>query len=227
MPQPVRVGVLALQGDFREHVGVLRGLGADAVEVRTADELEGVSALAIPGGESTTIGRLATIYGLIGPLRERILSGMPVLGTCAGMIFLAGSTTGPPQVQLEVLDVVVERNAFGRQVASFETDHLMSVRELRRALDAVLPEDVGVLALAHAPDGFHARKHARWKWYRYSLLRTTARRPFSRRHTWHVRGRLDREVLDAGAAALEGRHDFQAFANAGSPRHTTVRTPSL
>ncbi len=82
----------------------------------------GVDALVIPGGESTTIGRLATIYGLIEPLRDRIRGGMPVLGTCAGMIFLGSGTTGRPQPQLEVLDVIVERNAFGRQVDSFEAD---------------------------------------------------------------------------------------------------------
>ena len=76
----------------------------------------------IPGGESTAIGRLAQIYGLIEPLRERILGGLPVLGTCAGMIFLGSATTGPEQPQLGVLDVVVERNAFGRQVDSFEAD---------------------------------------------------------------------------------------------------------
>jgi 5'-phosphate synthase pdxT subunit len=116
------IGVLALQGDFREHVAMVRALGADAIEVRTPDELDGVSALIIPGGESTTIGRLAQIYGLIDPLRSRIGAGMPVLGTCAGMIFLAAATTGPDQPQLGVLDVVVERNAFGRQVDSFESD---------------------------------------------------------------------------------------------------------
>ncbi len=116
------IGVLALQGDFREHAAMVRSLGADAVEVRTPEELDAVSALIIPGGESTTIGRLATIYGLIGPLRARIEAGMPVLGTCAGMIFLAASTTGPDQPQLGVLDVVVARNAFGRQVDSFESD---------------------------------------------------------------------------------------------------------
>lgn len=116
------IGVLALQGDFREHAAMVRSLGADPVEVRTPEELDAVSALIIPGGESTTIGRLARIYGLIGPLRERIEAGMPVLGTCAGMIFLAAATTGPDQPQLGVLDVVVERNAFGRQVDSFESD---------------------------------------------------------------------------------------------------------
>ncbi len=121
------VGVLALQGDFREHIAMLESISNDAVavtarEVRTPEDLEGVAALVIPGGESTTIGRLARIYGLIEPMRDRIRGGLPVLGTCAGMIFLARATTGPPQPQLEVLDVVVERNAFGRQVDSFEAD---------------------------------------------------------------------------------------------------------
>lgn len=116
------IGVLALQGDFREHLAMVRSLGAEAVEVRTPQELEGVAALIIPGGESTTIGRLAQIYDMMTPLRARIEAGMPVLGTCAGMIFLAVATTGPDQPQLGVLDVVVERNAFGRQVDSFESD---------------------------------------------------------------------------------------------------------
>ena len=118
----MRVGVLALQGDFREHIAMLRDLGADAVEVRTPEELGNVDGLIIPGGESTTIGRLATIYGMIEPVRNRIASGMPVLGTCAGLIFLGAGTTGARQAQLEVLDVIVERNAFGRQVDSFEAD---------------------------------------------------------------------------------------------------------
>ena len=118
----MRVGALALQGDFREHLGVFARLGFDGTEVRTPEELEEVDALVIPGGESTTIGRLASIYGLIEPIRDRVVAGMPVLGTCAGMIFLGESTTGPEQPQLRVLDVVVERNAFGRQVDSFGSD---------------------------------------------------------------------------------------------------------
>jgi len=118
----VRVGVLALQGDYREHAAVFDRLGADVVLVRTAEQLDGIDALVVPGGESTTIGRLAERFGLVEPMREAIAAGLPVLGTCAGMIFLAASTTGPDQVQLAVLDVVVERNAFGRQVESFETD---------------------------------------------------------------------------------------------------------
>jgi len=114
------IGALALQGDFREHLAMVRSLGAEGVEVRTPEELAAVDALIIPGGESTAIGRLATIYGLIEPLRARINQGMPVLGTCAGMIFLATATLHYEQPQLRVLDVVVERNAFGRQVDSFE-----------------------------------------------------------------------------------------------------------
>ncbi len=118
----MRVGALALQGDFREHLAVVHRLGVEGVEVRTREELDSVDSLIIPGGESTTIGRLARIYGLIDPLRERIEDGLPVLGTCAGMIFLAAATVRYEQPQLGVLDVVVERNAFGRQVDSFEAD---------------------------------------------------------------------------------------------------------
>ncbi len=130
-----RIGVLALQGDFREHIAMLESLGEDACEVRTVEELDAVEALVIPGGESTTIGRLAHIYGLIEPMRERIEGGLPVLGTCAGMIFLAGATTGPVQPQLGALDVVVERNAFGRQVDSFEAD--LDVEGLEEPIHAV------------------------------------------------------------------------------------------
>ena len=118
----MRIGALALQGDFREHLAVVDRLGHTGVEIRTPEELATVETLIIPGGESTTIGRLAAIYGLIDPIRDRVAAGMPVLGTCAGLIFLASATTGPVQPQLGVLDVVVERNAFGRQVDSFEAD---------------------------------------------------------------------------------------------------------
>lgn len=131
----VRVGVLALQGDFREHIALLGSLGVEAFEVRTVEELSRADALVFPGGESTTIGRLARIYGLIEPLRRRIESGTPALGTCAGMIFLGAATTGPDQPQLGVLDVVVERNAFGRQVDSFEAD--LDVAGLARPMHAV------------------------------------------------------------------------------------------
>jgi pyridoxal 5'-phosphate synthase pdxT subunit len=108
----VRIGVLAIQGDFREHAGVLRRLGAEPVEVRKPEELEGLDGLVIPGGESTAITRLMRIYGLEGALRrfER-----PVFGTCAGMILLDRDHLG-------LVDVSVRRNAYGRQVASFEAD---------------------------------------------------------------------------------------------------------
>jgi 5'-phosphate synthase pdxT subunit len=119
----MRVGVLALQGDFREHAAAVSRLGAEPVLVRTKEDLEDIDALISPGGESTTIGKLADRYGLVEPLRGLIGDGLPTLGTCAGMIFLASGTTAhDPQTQLGVLDAVVERNAFGRQVDSFETD---------------------------------------------------------------------------------------------------------
>jgi pyridoxal 5'-phosphate synthase pdxT subunit len=119
--QPV-VGVLAYQGDVREHLAALAAVGAGAVEVRTPADLGRVDGLVVPGGESTVIGKLASWHGLLEPLRERARAGFPVLGTCAGMIFLAREVEGPPQHLLGVMDVRVRRNAFGRQVASFETE---------------------------------------------------------------------------------------------------------
>jgi 5'-phosphate synthase pdxT subunit len=122
VPDTPRIGVLAYQGDVREHLAALAAVGADPVEVRTLAELEAVDGLVVPGGESTVIGKLATRYGLLTPLRERVSAGLPVFGTCAGMIFLAREVEGPPQDLLGVLDVRVRRNAFGRQVASFEAE---------------------------------------------------------------------------------------------------------
>lgn len=117
-----RVGVLALQGDVREHLRTLASLGVDSVPVKTSEELEGVDGIVLPGGESTTIGRLATRFGLLEPLRDRIAAGLPAFGTCAGMIFLAAGVADGEQPQLGCLDIVVRRNAFGRQNDSFETD---------------------------------------------------------------------------------------------------------
>jgi pyridoxal 5'-phosphate synthase pdxT subunit len=117
----VKAGVLALQGDFREHATVLEDLGAAPVLVRTPEELAGVDCLAIPGGESTTIARLARIHGLVEPIRERARKGMPVLGTCAGMIVMAREVDGGEPL-LMLLDLRVARNAYGRQVDSFEAD---------------------------------------------------------------------------------------------------------
>lgn len=116
------VGVLALQGGVREHARAVEAAGGTWTAVRRPGDLEGLDALILPGGESTTIGRLAGIYGLLDPLRDVIAGGLPTLGTCAGMIFLAARTTGEEQTQLGVLDIIVERNAFGRQNESFEAD---------------------------------------------------------------------------------------------------------
>jgi 5'-phosphate synthase pdxT subunit len=113
-----QVGVLALQGDFAEHIAVLRRLGVDAREVRLPAELERLGGLIIPGGESTTIGKLATDFGLMEPLR-RFGAKKPIWGTCAGAIFLSKDTQRE-QPLLGLMDITVERNAFGRQVDSFE-----------------------------------------------------------------------------------------------------------
>lgn len=117
-----RVGVLGLQGDFAEHLRTLDRIGAAGVDVRRADQLDDVDALIIPGGESTTIGKLAERYDIIPKLRERVAAGMPVWGTCAGAIFLAKDVPGHPHPIAELMDISVERNAFGRQQESFETD---------------------------------------------------------------------------------------------------------
>lgn len=123
---PLKIGVLALQGAFLEHINMLRKLGAAALEVRLPADLVGLDGLIIPGGESTTIGKLATQYGLIEPLHRFIREGKAVWGTCAGLIFLAkdigvtGSGGHVVPARLEVMDITVDRNAFGRQVDSFE-----------------------------------------------------------------------------------------------------------
>ncbi len=125
-----RVGVLALQGDFAEHMASLHRLasagngasGLEAREVRLPSELDAVDALILPGGESTTIGKLLVEYRLLEPLRERIADGMPVFGTCAGAIVLARDIGGLDQPLIGAMDLRVRRNAFGRQLESFETD---------------------------------------------------------------------------------------------------------
>jgi 5'-phosphate synthase pdxT subunit len=118
----VKVGVLALQGGFRPHVEALSALGADALEVRLPRDLTQADALVLPGGESTTVGRLLQTSELVGPLRERLASGMPVLGTCAGLILLSAEVLDgrPDQVPLGAIDLTVRRNAHGRQNESFE-----------------------------------------------------------------------------------------------------------
>jgi len=120
----VQIGVLALQGDVREHLAALRAADADAVAVRRPGELDSVDGLVLPGGESTTIAKLARTFDLIEPLRARIKDGLPVYGSCAGLILLADRIVDgtADQETFGGLDVTVRRNAFGRQVDSFEED---------------------------------------------------------------------------------------------------------
>ncbi|PZU46161.1 MAG: pyridoxal 5'-phosphate synthase glutaminase subunit PdxT [Microbacterium sp.] len=156
----VRVGVLALQGDVREHARVLAQLGAEVALVRRPEELVSIDGLVLPGGESSVIDKLARAFGMQQPLRDAIASGMPVYGTCAGLILLADRIENPidGQQSLGGLDVTVRRNAFGGQVESFETElavagfdgpvHAAFIR-------APLVTDVGPGAqpLAALPDG--------------------------------------------------------------------------
>lgn len=117
----VKIGILALQGAFIEHQQRFDDLGAETVQIRLPEHLEGLDGLVIPGGESTTIGKLATDYGLIDPLRN-FAASKPTWGTCAGMIFLAKDIGVEAQPILGLMDIAVDRNAFGRQVDSFETN---------------------------------------------------------------------------------------------------------
>lgn len=119
----IKVGVLAVQGAVAEHLELLNQIpDVCAQEVKYLDELNEVDGLIIPGGESTAIGRLLRDFNLLQPLKERILNGMPVWGTCAGMILLAKSLENDPTVHLGVMDITVERNAYGRQLGSFTTE---------------------------------------------------------------------------------------------------------
>jgi pyridoxal 5'-phosphate synthase pdxT subunit len=141
----VKAGVLALQGDFREHARVFGELGASPIEVRTPEDLARVDALAIPGGESTTISKLARSAGLVEPIVERANAGMPILGTCAGMIVMARRVDGLEPL-LSLVDISVRRNAYGRQVDSFEAD--LDVRGIEHPVRGVfirapIVEEVG------------------------------------------------------------------------------------
>ena len=157
----MRIGVLALQGAFIEHIHMLRALGADAVEVRLPEQLHDLDGLIIPGGESTTIGKIAVQYHLIEPIRKMIAQGKPVWGTCAGMIMLA-KDVGMRQPLVSMMDVKVKRNAFGRQVDSFEIDlNIPAINDDNTApfhaifIRAPLMESVGkhVQVLATLDDG--------------------------------------------------------------------------
>jgi pyridoxal 5'-phosphate synthase pdxT subunit len=124
MPQSAPIGVLALQGDVREHLRLLGSLGVPAIAVRRPEELDSVAGLVLPGGESTTMIRLARTFELVEPLRKRLADGLPAFGTCAGMILLADQVLDgiAGQETLGGLDITVRRNAFGRQVDSFEEE---------------------------------------------------------------------------------------------------------
>ena len=123
----MKIGVLAVQGDFREHVETLRSIGVEGVEVRLPDDLEGVSALIVPGGESTAMRRLIARWGLREPILELARQNVPVFGTCAGMIVLSKRIAGGEEPVLPLLDVTVVRNAFGRQLGSFEGEVVVPV----------------------------------------------------------------------------------------------------
>jgi 5'-phosphate synthase pdxT subunit len=127
--QTMKIGVLALQGDFAEHISMLKKLGVDTAQVRLPEHLDGLDGLIIPGGESTTIGKLAVAYGLMEPLRE-FGKSHAVWGTCAGAIFLSNDI-GRDQPLLGLMNIKVQRNAFGRQVDSFETD--LEIEEVFKA----------------------------------------------------------------------------------------------
>lgn len=161
-----RVGVLALQGDVVEHLRMLAAVGARGVAVRHAAEVAAVDGLVVPGGESTTIGRLAELFGLLEPLRAAVAAGVPVLGTCAGMILLGravldASGRPAPQPLIGGMDTVVRRNAFGRQVASAERDVAVAgldggpVRAafIRAPWIEEAGDDVEVLARVQTPSG--------------------------------------------------------------------------
>lgn len=133
----MKIGVLALQGDVREHLRALESAGATPVEVKTAAQLAGVAALVLPGGESTTIGKLLDRFEVLEPLRERANDGMPLYGTCAGLILMANEIVGGHEAphRLGVMDVGVRRNAYGRQVDSFESE--LEVKGLAESFTAV------------------------------------------------------------------------------------------
>jgi 5'-phosphate synthase pdxT subunit len=163
-----RLGVLALQGDVREHVRMVRQLGASAVEVKRPDDLDDVEGLVLPGGESTTMSMLLESSGLFEPLTARIRTGLPVLGTCAGMILLANEVVGgrPDQRSFAAIDISVRRNGFGRQSESFEADLEIeslgppSMRAVFIRAPYVERVGPGVEVLASVRAGGDGREHA-------------------------------------------------------------------
>ncbi|MCH7718280.1 MAG: pyridoxal 5'-phosphate synthase glutaminase subunit PdxT [Chloroflexi bacterium] len=197
----MKIGVLALQGDFAEHLAILQRLGAQAAEVRLPEQLDGLDGLIVPGGESTTISRLLRQWQLLEPIRERARAGMAVWGTCAGAILLAERASDLDREGLRLMDITVERNAFGRQVDSFEAT--LSVPRLGpeplRAvfIRAPIISHVGAKAeaLAHLAEGgivaaqqekllattFHPELTTDTRFHRYFLDLTANGRPVERK----------------------------------------------
>lgn len=155
----MRIGVLALQGAFAEHVSALRAIGAEPVEVRLPNQLDDVEGLIIPGGESTTMRRLIARWELRRPIMDLAASGRPIFGTCAGMIVLSSEIVGGEEPVLPLLDVTVERNAFGRQLDSFETEldvPLLGDRPVHAVFiraPVIASVGPGVDVMASLPDG--------------------------------------------------------------------------
>ncbi len=154
-----KVGVLAVQGDFAEHIAVLKRLGVDTAEIRLPRDLDNVEALIMPGGESTTFSYLMDLYDLKGPIKKMAGMGVPIWGTCAGMIMMARELTDKEPTPMGLMDILVTRNAFGRQIDSFEAD--LEIKDLGeeafRAIfiraPVILDVGQGVDILAHLPDG--------------------------------------------------------------------------
>lgn len=156
----MNIGVLALQGDFREHIKAVEECGHRGIEVRRTSELDNVQALILPGGESTAIALLAKNYELIDPIRSRISAGMPTYGSCAGMILLADRIVDGIQDQITFggIDMTVRRNAFGRQVDSFESDlsfagHGLHAIFIRAPWVEEIGSSVEVISAVTTPDG--------------------------------------------------------------------------
>ncbi len=155
----LKIGVLALQGDFAEHIAVLRRLGVDAVEVRLPQQLDELDGLIIPGGESTTLSRLMNVYHLREPLSHMAEQGKPMWGTCAGMIMMAHEITERDPVPLQIMDIGVQRNAFGRQIDSFEQDleidglYALPFHAVFIRAPVIIRVGEGVWVLATLPDG--------------------------------------------------------------------------
>lgn len=196
MAGSVRVGVLALQGDFREHLAVLNGLGADAVPVKRPEELERLAGLVIPGGESSVMDKLSRLFGLAEPLKAAIASGLPVYGTCAGLIMLADTVLDAIEGQQSLggFDLDVRRNAFGGQLDSFETDldvpvlgdppvHAVFIRApvVERVGERATPlaqlEDGRVVAVEQGPllgTSFHPEMTGDTRFHEYFLTKVRA-----------------------------------------------------